>query len=232
MWSSSLFSAYKPSIADMLKQAVDVALLLNLLTLLVFTTGMFMVFRSFYKAWKKVESAVVSLAGLGDYRANEIDAAVSRVLRRRVKLLLDDKIPPQELVVLAKNLELVDGEVVPNELVAEVWQRSAELATRRLGDLEQYQGEDLASHGEKVARSLYSIAEAVRRNGMDVTSMLLGQAYECAGKIVEETLVAGWPTDEAALRAVLSYANISRDSQRDSGRSHDEKNADDAVKTM
>lgn len=134
------------------------------------------------------------------------DEQVASALSRRIILMLDATLPPESLVEAARALEeeaMVEESTVDyNDFVMEAWSRASKIAIAQLGDLARFKDASLVVRADKVVRSLHGLGRAVWRKADSPYAVLLGQAYEAAAQVVEDTLIAGWPTSDEEVRAL------------------------------
>lgn len=171
--------------------------ILNLLTALFFSMGVLVAMLGVRALLRREDS--------GEARTQDTDAAVARVLSRRLVLMLNDNMIPEGLTDMAQQLEAY-GDPVPTESdVAAAWASAVKVTHLRLGDLAEYEDASLLAHANRIARSMYGMARAAWRNEHSPPALLLGQAYECAAAIVEQTVIAEWPSNDVEIRGVLEY---------------------------
>lgn len=137
--------------------------------------------------------------------AKELEAAVARVLSRRLELMLTDELIPEGLAEMLEQIETFSESEVGEEVVRDAWCQAVSVARVRLGDLTEYHDSSLIAHATHVARSMYGLARAAWRGDETPEALLLGQAYESTASIIEETVIGEWPSTERELRAMVEY---------------------------
>lgn len=151
----------------------------------------------------KRESAVAEAAPVP---TENVDEAIARVLSRRLEAMLDPDLVPEALFEMAEQVEVISGDPAPtDEDVEAAWQEAVAMARIRLGDLTNYRDASLVAHAAQISRAMYGLARAAWRNDDAPDSLLLGQAYECAASVIEQTVIGEWPSNERELKSVLEY---------------------------